>query len=248
VAVVTGGAGEIGVAIGMHLASQGSVVVLVDRDGPGATRAAELISERTGQPAHGYQADVSREDSVQGVIDWVADQLGGVDQLINNAAINPLGDLESLSLDDWDAVMATNLRGPMLFARAATPLWKRAGWGRVVNIGSRTWLSGGPPAYSASKAGLVGLTRSLAVELGPLNVTVNAVAPSTVVTSFTRDRRTPEEFEAFIAKHIRLSPLGRLTTADDVAAAVAFLASDAAASITGEILHVCGGAQLAAAP
>ena len=115
----------------------------------------------------------------------------------------------------------------------------------MVNVSSRTWLGGGPTAYVTSKAAIVGLTRTLAVELGPLGVTVNAVAPSVVETPLTRAGRTEEEFEQFTARHLAMTPLGRLARPQDVADAVAFLAGERAAFITGEILHVCGGAQLA---
>jgi NAD(P)-dependent dehydrogenase (short-subunit alcohol dehydrogenase family) len=248
VAMVTGGAGEIGTAIALRLAAQGSEVVVADRDAAGAAGTAELVRERTGRPAHDLRVDVGDPESVREAVAWVDGTFGRLDQLVNNAGLNPRGGLETLPLPDWDAAMAVNVRGPLLLARHTTLLWKRNGGGRIVNITSRTVASGGPPAYTASKAGLVGLTRSLAVELGPLNVTVNAVAPSTVLTAFIRNRRTPEELAAFVERHTRMSLLGRLTTADDVAAAVAFLASDAAGAITGEVLHVCGGAQLAASP
>ena len=146
-----------------------------------------------------------------------------------------------------DAVLAVNLTAPMLLAQEAMRFWQAQRGGAIVNIGSRTWLSGAGPGYTASKAGLVGLTRSLAVQLGPLGITVNAVAPSYLGSAFNfagneEARRRAEQ------EHIRLGVLDRLGTAEDVAGAVAFLTSEDARFITGEVIHVCGGAQLAARP
>ena len=147
----------------------------------------------------------------------------------------------------WDAVLAVNLTAPTLLAQEAMRFWQAQRGGAIVNIGSRTWLSGAGPGYTASKAGLVGLTRSLAVQLGPLGITVNAVAPSYLGSAFNfpgneEARRRAEQ------EHIRLGVLDRLGTAEDVAGAVAFLTSEDARFITGEVIHVCGGAQLAARP
>ena len=146
-----------------------------------------------------------------------------------------------------DAVLAVNLTAPMLLAQEAMRFWQAQRGGAIVNIGSRTWLSGAGPGYTAFKAGLVGLTRSLAVQLGPLGITVNAVAPSYLGSAFNfagneEARRRAEQ------EHIRLGVLDRLGTAEDVAGAVAFLTSEDARFVTGEVIHVCGGAQLAARP
>lgn len=247
VAIVTGGAGVLGRAIARTLADQGSDIVLLDLDREMLKRAVAGLQEQTSQLVVGWEADISDEATVTSALGRLEDEYGRLDQLINNAAINPPGGLKDLSTAAWDRAMAVNLRGPMLMARAAMPLWAAESAGRIVNIASRTWLSGGPPAYTTTKAGLVGLTRSLALELAPLGVTVNAVAPSMVLTDFTRDRH-PNDYDAFIAHHTRMSPLRRIATPEDVANAVGFLASPGAGFITGEVLHVCGGSQLAAAP
>jgi NAD(P)-dependent dehydrogenase (short-subunit alcohol dehydrogenase family) len=135
----------------------------------------------------------------------------------------------------------------MLLAQESMRFWRRQRSGSIVNLASRVWLSGAGPAYTASKAGLVGLTRSLAVQLGPLGVTVNAVAPSYLSTGFNFQGQE-EARRAADAQHIRLGVLDRLATPEDVAGAIAFLASEESRFITGEVIHVCGGAQLAARP
>jgi NAD(P)-dependent dehydrogenase (short-subunit alcohol dehydrogenase family) len=133
----------------------------------------------------------------------------------------------------------------MLLAQESLRFWRRQGAGSIVNVASRVWLSGAGPAYTASKAGLVGLTRSLAVQLGPLGVTVNAVAPSYLGSGFNAGGEADARARA---EHAAIGVLGRVATAQDVAGAIAFLASDDARFVTGEVIHVCGGAQLAARP
>jgi NAD(P)-dependent dehydrogenase (short-subunit alcohol dehydrogenase family) len=245
-AVVTGGAGALGAASGLRLARDGARVVLVDLDGDEATRQAERIRAETGLPAVGHKADVTDENDVEQLVDELVARFGRLDQLVNAAGRNAHGGFAEMRAD-WDQVVAVNLWGPALLCHACADLLAVHG-GAIVNIGSRTWLSGGPAAYSASKAGLVGLTRALAVELGPRGITVNAVAPSMVVTPFTRNGRTDAEFDALVQRHRAMTAIPRLASPEDVANAVAFLASDQARFITGEVLHVSGGAQLAPKP
>lgn len=247
VAVVTGGAGALGAAIGMRLARDGARIVLVDLDGDEAGRQATRIRAETGRSAVARKADVTDENDVTMLVEELRAHLGRLDQLVNAAGMNSRGGFAELR-EDWHRVVAVNLWGPALLCHTSAPLLSADGGGAIVNIGSRTWLSGGPAAYTASKAGLVGLTRALAVELGPRGVTVNTVAPSMVVTPFTRDGRSEAEFEEIVRRHRAMAAIPRLARPEDVANAVAFLASDQARFITGEVLHVSGGAQLAAKP
>ncbi len=248
VALVTGGSGGLGTAIATRLAASGSTVIIVDLDGHRAAENAREISADTHASVVGWASDVTCDSGNRDLIARVKETYGRLDQLINNAGRNQHDRFGDISLDDWQAVMAVNLWGPTSLTQAAAPLFEVSGGGRVVNITSRTWLTGGPLAYVSSKAGVVGLTRALAVELAHLNVTVNAVAPSSVITPFIRDGRTEQEFEEHLSHHRSLTLLPRLATPEDVADAVEFLASDRAAFITGEVLHVSGGAQLAPPP
>lgn len=242
VAVVTGAAGAMGAAIVQRLARDGFAVVLVDREGERACEVARGV--RPGTLV--VEADLLKPTAGEEIVALVQQHLGRLDHLVNNAGLNVPQTIHEQGVAEWDAVMAVNLRAPMLLCRAAIPSWRAAGGGSVVNIGSRVWLSGAIPAYTASKAGIVGLTRSLAVELGPLQVRANTVVPSYVDTPFTRMQRPADDIAMRRQQALAMTPLGRIGTAEDIANAVAFLVSDQASFITGEALHVCGGAQLAA--
>jgi NAD(P)-dependent dehydrogenase (short-subunit alcohol dehydrogenase family) len=240
VAIVTGGAGGLGVAIAEVLLGDGFRVALLDR------RGAEDVADRLGDGVLGIRADVTDEESVRGAVERVDATWGRVDALVNNAGIEPQHSAEGLELGTWRATLEVNLTGPMLMVKHCIPRWRRHGGGRVVSVGSRVWLGGASTtSYSASKAGLVGMTRTLCRELGPLGVTANVVAPSFVRTPFNTGKGDAEAVEAFAGRFAAASPLGRLVEPVDVANAVAFLLSDRARCITGETLHVAAGMQLA---
>jgi NAD(P)-dependent dehydrogenase (short-subunit alcohol dehydrogenase family) len=231
-----------GAAIVARLAQDGMTVVLVDIEGERSREVAAALAPHSLV----IEADLARAESAGEIMQLVTDHAGGLDHLVNNAGLNRPQTIHQLQVQDWDAVLAVNLRAPVFLCQAAIPHWERRGGGSIVNIGSRVWLSGAIPAYTASKAGIVGLTRSLAVELGRLNVRANAVAPSYVDTPFTRLDRPAEDIARRQQQVLDITPLGRIGTAEDIANAVAFLVSPNASFITGEVLHVCGGAQLAA--
>ncbi|WP_207205325.1 SDR family NAD(P)-dependent oxidoreductase [Microbacterium protaetiae] len=250
VALVTGAAGAVGTAIASRLIDDGWAVALVDAVD---TRA---LAEELGHgvdagssPVRAIRADLASPEGLAGAVAEALTWRGRVDALINNAGLQLRSPLHELEPDAWDRVFAVNVRAPMLLAQALEPAWRAQGCGgSIVDIVSRDWVAGGPHAYTASKSGLVGLTRSLSISLGPLGVRVNAVAPSFMATPFTMRGRSDDEADEVVERFRRMSPLGRVATVDDVAGAVSFLVSDDASFITGEVLHVCGGTQLAAHP
>ena len=242
IAVVTGGAGAFGSAAAEALAEAGHTVVLADLDAERAQAAAERIRS-TGSNASAVQVDLTDEASINAAVAEIVAQHGTINVVVNNAGSLPVGDSTVTDAALFDFTLSLNLRGAYLFTRAVMPHLKRSAAGRIVMMGSRTWLSGGNPAYTASKAGMVGLARAFAQELAPFGGTVNVVAPGPVDTDLvTGDADTKRANFDTWAKQ---TPLGRVATPDDVAAAVVFFASQGAAFITGEVLHVAGGLQLA---
>lgn len=250
VGLVTGGAGAIGMATARRLARAGMVPVLADRDAAALDAAIAALKAEGAAAALGILADLADRDAPRQVMERIEAAFGRLDCLVNNAGLSKARRIGEVDLADWDAVMAINLTAPMLLAQESMRFWRRQGAGRagsIVNVASRVWVSGSGPAYTASKAGLVGLTRSLAVQLGPLGVTVNAVAPSYLSTGFNFPGQEEARRKAD-AQHIALGVLNRLATPEDVAGAIAFLASEDSRFITGEVIHVCGGSQLAGRP
>jgi len=238
VAVVTGASRGIGRAVAVTLAGFGAnVVVNYAGNAEAAEETAELV-RGFGVQARVIQADVTDQEQVDTMMQQVLQEFGRIDILVNNAGITRDNLLPRMREQDWDAVMNTNLKGAYLCTKAAMRPMLKARWGRIINISSVVGLSGNPGQsnYAASKAGLIGFTKSLAKEFGSRNITVNAVAPGYIATDMTADLSKENE-----AQLLSTVPLNRLGAPEDVAKAVAFLASDWAGYITGHVLVVDGG-------
>ncbi|MCX8126737.1 MAG: 3-oxoacyl-[acyl-carrier-protein] reductase [Dehalococcoidia bacterium] len=238
VALVTGASRGIGRAIALKLAGCGARVVVNYKSND--ERAAETVDliVKAGGEAVSVKADVSNSEAVSNMYKDIIARWQKIDILVNNAGITADGLILRLSDKAWDDVIATNLRGAFLCSRLALRTMLRQQWGRIVNITSVAGLIGnvGQTNYSASKAGLIGFTRALAKEVAPQQVTVNAVAPGFIVTEMT-ERLSAEQKEMALSR----IPLRRLGVCDDVAGLVAFLCSDAAGYITGQVIAVDGG-------
>ena len=237
VAMVTGGARGIGRSIALLLAQRGADVAVIDLDAGGAAAVAADI-EALGRRATGLRANVAVEADVHDAVAAVEAALGPIDILVNNAGLTRDGFMARMSEADWDLVLDVNLKGAFLLSKAVSRGMMKQRSGSIVNMASVVGRRGnaGQVNYSAAKAGLIGLTKSLARELASRNVRVNAIAPGYIQTEMTAGLS-----EAVKETIVRSTPLGRMGTPEDVAQAVAFLASDAAAFITGTVLPVDGG-------
>ena len=238
VSIVTGGAQGLGKAIALELAGKGSHLVVGDVNLEAAQRVTEEV-HALGRRSLALRVDVSNARGVSEMADRVVKEFGRIDILVNNAGICQVVTIEKMSEEDWDRVMAVNLKGVFLCSKAVMGVMKKQRSGRIVNMGSLAGKVGGIATganYSVSKAGVICFTKALARELAPYGVTVNAVAPGVIETDMTRGI-TQGDF----TNYLKTIPLGTIGSAEDVSHAVAFLVSDEARYITGEILDVNGG-------
>ena len=237
VALVTGGASGIGAAIVRLLAERGARVAILDLQ---ADPAAALADELGGpERVVAHAADVTDVDAVRGAVNATAGALGPIDIAVNCAGLNRFADIRDVDHELWRRIMAINLDGPWNVCSAVLPGMIKLGRGRIVNIGSAAGVLGIPKAlpYSTAKRGIVGLTRSLAVDVGPFGITVNCVAPGTTLTPLVESATS----QTFKDEATRRTPLGASGDPEDLAEAVAFLMSDRARRITGVVLPVDGG-------
>jgi 3-oxoacyl-[acyl-carrier protein] reductase len=245
VAIVTGAGRGIGAAIAHRLAADGMSVGVVDLDEQGSRRTAKEIMEYGGR-AIPIGADVADETAAGNAVQQTAAELGPVTVLVNSAGIIRDNLIFRMSTADWDSVMDVHLRGAFLMTRAAQTHMTQAKWGRIVNISSTSAMGNrGQANYAAAKAGLIGFTKTLALELGKFGVTANAIAPGFVETEMTaataaRQGLDFEEWKSAIARDI---PLGRIGQPEDIAAVASFLCSEDAGYVSGQVIYVSGGAK-----
>lgn len=238
VALVTGGGQGIGRALALALAEAGADVAVADILLTAAQRVSAEI-EALGRRSLAIYVDVTQPASVQAMVEACQQALGGLDILVNNAGIFPIKPVTAITEEEWDRVMAVNLKGTFLCSQAALGPMRRAGGGRIINVASVSGLVGavGLTHYAASKAGVIGFTKALAREVAPLGITVNAIAPGIIETETTRQTFPEGALQAYQAQ----VPLRRLGQPEDLTGLVVFLASPAAAYITGQVYAVDGG-------
>jgi NAD(P)-dependent dehydrogenase (short-subunit alcohol dehydrogenase family) len=242
-AIVTGGASGIGLAISERLARDGAKVSVFDLDGDNAEKAAQVIRDAGGE-AIGCAVDVSNRAQVDEAVERTRRELGPVLVLVNNAGMDAFDRFMEINTELWERVLSVNLTGTFHCTQAALPDMIEAKWGRIVNISSSSAQTGAVRMahYASSKAGMIGLTKSLALELGPLGITVNTIPPGSIDTPMSRRSAEAGRFGGGtlddIARHL---PVRRIGTPEDIAGACAYLVSDEAGYVTGQIIGVNGG-------
>lgn len=244
VALITGGARGLGYASALALGATGTRIALADIQADAVTYSAATL-RAAGLDARGYPLDVADPQAIRATVAAVAADFGGIDILVNCAGILPRVNgenptVETMPLEIWNQTLAVNLTGPFLMAQACVPWMKRGGWGRIITISSRAarMRTFGNAHYSASKSGLSGLHRILAGEVGPHGITVNCIAPSRVETELNKGMVGGA---ATLQAALKETPVGRIGQPEDIAAAVAYLASDSAGFVNGAILDITGG-------
>ena len=238
VAVVTGAGSGIGESVTLRLSREGAKLAVLDINGDAGERVAAEVRSR-GCEALALETDVSNKDNVQAAIREVATRFGTVHILVNNAGVVMKSPAEEMAEDTWNRVLNVNLKGCFLCSQAVIPHMKQQQYGRIVNISSISAVRPRPDGvnYASSKLGVIGLTKAMATELGPLGITVNAIAPGLIDTPMSRGNR-PKDYQKSM---IEETPVRRIGVPDDIASAVLFFVSDEASYITGQHLFVCGG-------
>jgi NAD(P)-dependent dehydrogenase (short-subunit alcohol dehydrogenase family) len=240
VALITGGARGLGRTMAAALAEAGADIALAGRSKDTCQDTADGIGSTTRRKVMAFAADVTKIADVERLADDVEREFGKVDILVNNAGINIRGPIQQLTEADWDAVIDTNLKGPFLCARAIGPRMVSRGWGRVINLGSVLGVIAlpGRAPYASSKAGIINLTRVLALEWAGTGVTANAICPGAFATEMNRSLlEDPVKYKEFVAQ----IPMGRWGELDELTGAVVFLASDASSYVTGAPIFIDGG-------
>jgi 3-oxoacyl-[acyl-carrier protein] reductase len=243
VALVTGSARGIGAATAVRLARDGAKVAVMDlREGDCADTVETIRG--AGGAALAVGCDVTRREQVEAAVTRTVEELGWLDILVNNAGVTRDNLLFKMTDDDWDTVIGTHLKGSFNCAKVAQRYMVERRWGKIVNLSSTSALGNrGQTNYATAKAGLQGMTRTLAIELGPFNVNVNAVAPGFIETAMTRAvaERLGVEYEAWKQERSQLIPLRRAGLPEDVANVIAFLCGDDAAYVSGQVIYIDGG-------
>ncbi len=239
VVLITGSASGMGRQTAHRFAEKGAAVVINDIDADKVRSTVEDFRGR-GFRVFGAVADISNKAAVEGMVQNVMTEFGRIDVLVNNAGMERAGALRKLSEADWDITVDVNLKGTFLCSQAVHGHMVASKHGRIINIASRAWLGGaGQAPYASAKAGVVGLTRTLAIELGRSGITVNCIAPGLIHTPMWDE--LPEKDQQFL---LARQPTGKLGDVDDIANTVLFLADDDSGFISGQVLYVCGGRSL----